>query len=512
MSLPLILDIAIGLIFIYLVISLLSSEVQELITTLLQWRAEHLKKSIESLLAGGGEVDGRARQLANQLYDDPLIKSLNQEARGLISPLFRKGTQKIGDFYRWITRSRNTFGNKRSGPSYIPSETFATTLMETLKIELLSRKMSELRLRRFVQEQLKEPIKTSLSHLRQEIQSSESLLYPEFKQFEARVEGIIRDFRNSKSALSPTLDRIADQLTRFAVEAKAVLPEGSATDSFLRRLEYLHQGLFQANYEKEVLLNELAPTLPEVLSELNKIREAHQAFKAIRDDDKSNDEEKLAQLSPPLRQSFVLYSEISKTLQEQGENYEKVLAMMPPYLQESLPVLAKRAQARMNSVEQGARQFQQEVEDWFNRSMERASGVYKRNAKGVAIAIGFLLAVVANADTFHVVSRLSKDSVLRNAIADSASQVVNSSASDINTVKIEVDKALTSLPLPIGWNTVNLQEQTRENQGWPLPYMKRVLGWLVSGIAISMGASFWFDLLSKVVNVRNAGKPTERRE
>jgi hypothetical protein len=32
-------------------------------------------------------------------------------------------------------------------------------------------------------------------------------------------------------------------------------------------------------------------------------------------------------------------------------------------------------------------------------------------------------------------------------------------------------------------------------------------GWIVSGIAIAMGAPFWFDLLGKIVNVRNAGKP-----
>ena len=53
MSLPLVLDVAIGLAFIYLILSLLASEIQELLTTLLQWRAKHLKDSIEVLLAGG---------------------------------------------------------------------------------------------------------------------------------------------------------------------------------------------------------------------------------------------------------------------------------------------------------------------------------------------------------------------------------------------------------------------------------------------------------------------------
>ena len=52
MRLPVILDIALGLIFIYLILSLLASEIQELIATILQWRAAHLKKSIEIFLAG----------------------------------------------------------------------------------------------------------------------------------------------------------------------------------------------------------------------------------------------------------------------------------------------------------------------------------------------------------------------------------------------------------------------------------------------------------------------------
>lgn len=40
---------------------------------------------------------------------------------------------------------------------------------------------------------------------------------------------------------------------------------------------------------------------------------------------------------------------------------------------------------------------------------------------------------------------------------------------------------------------------------YPLALIRILLGWLIAGIAISMGAPFWFDLLGKFVNVRNAG-------
>jgi hypothetical protein len=39
----------------------------------------------------------------------------------------------------------------------------------------------------------------------------------------------------------------------------------------------------------------------------------------------------------------------------------------------------------------------------------------------------------------------------------------------------------------------------------PLGLLRMISGWVVSGLAIAMGAPFWFDLLGKVVNVRNSG-------
>lgn len=39
----------------------------------------------------------------------------------------------------------------------------------------------------------------------------------------------------------------------------------------------------------------------------------------------------------------------------------------------------------------------------------------------------------------------------------------------------------------------------------PWSALKMLIGWVFSGVAIAMGAPFWFDLLSKVVNVRNTG-------
>ena len=88
MSIPFILEVVVGLIFIYLALSLLASEIQEIIGTLLQWRAEHLKRSIEVLItANDQESKAAAAIFTDRLYDTPLVRSLNQEATGPIAPL-----------------------------------------------------------------------------------------------------------------------------------------------------------------------------------------------------------------------------------------------------------------------------------------------------------------------------------------------------------------------------------------------------------------------------------------
>lgn len=138
MNLPLILDISIGLIFIYLILSLLASEIQELVATLLQWRAKHLKKSIESLLSSGSEAQydtevKKARVLVKELYNDPLINTLNHEAKEIVETNFRQISKKLNN---------KKIANRGSAASYIPSETFATTLIQTLKLPELIRKAS----------------------------------------------------------------------------------------------------------------------------------------------------------------------------------------------------------------------------------------------------------------------------------------------------------------------------------------------------------------------------------
>ena len=68
-----ILDVAIGLFFLYLLLSLLASAIQEVIASLLDWRSKTLTKGLSDLL--------NDEQLVAEFYAHPLIQSIHQGGR-----------------------------------------------------------------------------------------------------------------------------------------------------------------------------------------------------------------------------------------------------------------------------------------------------------------------------------------------------------------------------------------------------------------------------------------------
>jgi hypothetical protein len=181
MILPFILDIIIGSVFIYLILRLLAAEIQEMISTVLQWRAVHLKKSLAILVAGDAENSDEddVNSFVNELYNHPLIKSFNQEAKGFLTNLPRRcvwflsslpvkfylsGEKRNKSIFGYIENDKNHIRDncsksnpvKHCAPSYLPGDIFATALLETLDIPLLLHKLTAVRLISFKQEQLPE--------------------------------------------------------------------------------------------------------------------------------------------------------------------------------------------------------------------------------------------------------------------------------------------------------------------------------------------------------------------
>ncbi|MBC7825513.1 MAG: hypothetical protein H7126_16945 [Candidatus Parcubacteria bacterium] len=618
MNLPFVLDVAIGLVFIYLILSLLASEVQELITTLLQWRAKHLKESIEILLGGGIEIPEHQAQvtaLVDELYNDPLLKNVNQGATEGIALWFRRFT-KI-----FPSNRRGAYGEQlATGPSYVSPETFATSLLERLGISKLIDKLTEVRLEKFAtrlvgtykvndNDGVEIPTSQDLKDhweagkIRQIVEQAnpdqaDLSSDPNFVGLVTDYHDILKDFRSRQATLKTCVERMGESLDRFILAGS---PAGSEAEGvpLIGRLKSFKLGIFGVDNERAIVSGGLRPSLSEIADMVNQgsdvYKEITDAYAIIRTKlppidekinasmnarlDAYNNSEtpplnlKLSDLANEQRDLFrnAAIRELSEedyALYQDYQSYveiEKGLTKLPAPVRESLAVLARRAQTRVKQTESDINQLREEVSLWFDRSMSRASGVYKRNAKGVAILIGITIASLINADTFHVFDRLSSDENLRQVITKRASDVVPANGArpplrqELDDIRNQTNDALKNVALPISWNPANLSKQfdcppaapiNRENvtseQEWatmfasclnrqpenralsffdkigltaqifltrPWEGFKMLLGWMLSGIAIAMGAPFWFDLLSKIVNVRNTGsKPKQAPE
>jgi hypothetical protein len=138
-------------------------------------------------------------------------------------------------------------------------------------------------------------------------------------------------------------------------------------------------------------------------------------------------------------------------------------------------------------------QFRRDAEAWFDDQMERLSGVYKRWSQWVVWATGLALALALNANTFRMAETLWNDPSSRQTIVAAA----GSATTGESVAKAHAD--IGSLPLPLGWNGNGYHHFW----GWAIAF----LGALITFGAISLGAPFWFDTLSRLSRVRSTGAP-----
>jgi hypothetical protein len=184
-------------------------------------------------------------------------------------------------------------------------------------------------------------------------------------------------------------------------------------------------------------------------------------------------------------------------------------------------------------------EFEQKVEAWYNASMDRAAGWYKRNTQRFLLAIALVVTVALNVDTLHIALTLWNNPVARQATVDLAQKYVEanpvkaSSESATGTAGATPDKATEqkllaqattlsnlgkSLPIPFGWSSPppappGAQPVAPEPSGNPLLNgFEKLIGWLITTLALSLGAPFWFDVLNKFMVVRSTIKPHEKSE
>lgn len=112
--------------------------------------------------------------------------------------------------------------------------------------------------------------------------------------------------------------------------------------------------------------------------------------------------------------------------------------------------------------------IQKRIMSWFDLSMEQATGRYKKAIQYVNAIFALLICACLNLDTAGIAWMIYKSG---------------------------------SALYPIGWPG-NMPHDLGE-------WLLRIPGILISAGAISLGAPFWFDMINKLVNLRQTGLPPD---
>lgn len=148
------------------------------------------------------------------------------------------------------------------------------------------------------------------------------------------------------------------------------------------------------------------------------------------------------------------------------------------------------------------------LEEWYDEMMDRAGGWYKKQTRLILFFIGFTLALIFNVDTIRIAQILREDKNARESIVKMALELkTKDSLKDsllvhaVKLMKEEIEPANTV----IGIGHKEGVKKTLSDTKW-----KALVGWLITALAISLGAPFWFDVLQKFMAIRQSGnKPVE---
>lgn len=128
-----VLEVAVGMVFVYLLVSLVCSGISDKISEVLNWRARDLEKGIRDLLLGGDQ------EMLNKLYNNNLIQSLATKEYKRVSQVLMKTPVVARMVYQGhpgealAAKADNTTPEPFPAryPTNIPSRTFVLALFDT---------------------------------------------------------------------------------------------------------------------------------------------------------------------------------------------------------------------------------------------------------------------------------------------------------------------------------------------------------------------------------------------
>jgi hypothetical protein len=456
-----ILEAAIALIFVYLLLSLMCTALNEGIASLIQKRGKNLFEGIKNLLN-----DPTFTGLAQQIYNHGLIGGISQNAANPTQP----------------TRL----------PSYMSSENFSLALLDIL--------------------------------------GTRGIISAEYGDLLAAAESADDAYEEALRAAKG--EPVNPQLAEAVEVAKGVQERARAA------LEAIVDKA-KAAYDQAVQATNTKPEDPELARRALEARNASEkiratigmldARRAAVAASKNPKELRLLLLAETtLKQALALGRSFAAQYPDPLGNIEEALKRLPEgHTKETLLVLVDKTRREVMDVGQQAEAFRRNLEDWFNDAMNRVGGWYKRWTQRVLLVLATILVVASNADTVMLVQQLSANNALRASLVAAAGEAVKtlpppsaaepgSPGPDSGAVRDDarikyVLQQTQSLQLPVGWSLdpndpryFQPPKLSLDFAGWSF---YKLFGLLISVLAISMGAPFWFDTLSKFVNLRSAGTP-----
>lgn len=177
-------------------------------------------------------------------------------------------------------------------------------------------------------------------------------------------------------------------------------------------------------------------------------------------------------------------------------------------------------------AEADSQKFQLLVQDWFNDRGDRAVGWFKRRLGALQLGIGLVVAVGMNVDSIDLYKKLYSDPIARQQALQLAERLANEPGLAYQLcpdsygpcLPIEKMKEQLSTMSPIIGRSQDTNNQCDFKEIWNqqlfdlinggCPNPMRWLGYLLTAFALSLGAPFWFDILQKLMAVKQKFRPS----
>jgi hypothetical protein len=187
-----------------------------------------------------------------------------------------------------------------------------------------------------------------------------------------------------------------------------------------------------------------------------------------------------------------------------------------------MPTLKDSLQALANNAGKDIDLFRTSVENWYDDHMSRVSGWYKRHVAKITIVIGAILVLLLNINALTIGRTLYSNSVVRTAVSSVAVKTTSCPAGEstqtcLGDLQAQLSAA-TQAGLPVGWAAVSDCAAPNIHCNWldrrgifsrhggsPWQAVLVLIGFLITIIALTPGARFWFDLLGRLGSLRSTG-------